>query len=74
MEKEVVTKQLIATCINNELHKDVLKAGDIHWKKPDSSGANWYIESKNKDIEQTLKPVLKHIKEIEAKFRINNEG
>jgi len=74
MEKEIVTKQLIATYINNKLHKDLITAADIHWKKPDASGANWYIEPKNKDLDETLQPVLTHVDDIKTKFRIKDEG
>jgi len=74
MEKEIVTKQLIATCINNKLHKDLISAGDIHWKTPDASGANWYIEPKNKDLDETLQPVLTHVEDIKTKFIIKDEG
>ena len=74
MEKEIVTKQLIATCINNKLHKDLITAGDIHWKMPDASGANWYLEPKNRNLDETLKPVLTHVEEIKTKFIIKDEG
>ena len=74
MEKEIVTKQLIATYINNKLHKDLIAATDIHWKAPDTSGVNWYIEPKNKDLDGTLQPVLTDLEEIKTKFRIKDEG
>ena len=73
MEKETVTKQLLASCINNELKKEVIFSQDIHWQKTDDTGVNWYIQSKDDQLNQILDPVKTHIDNIKLKFNINDE-
>ena len=73
MEKETVTKQLLASCINNELKKEVIFSQDIHWQKTDDNGVNWYIQSKDDQLHQILDPVKTHIDNIKLKFNINDE-
>ncbi len=73
MEKEIVTKQLIASSINNELKKDVIFSQDIHWQKSDDKGVNWYIQSKDDQLNQVLDTVKTHIDNIKLKFNINDE-
>jgi len=73
MEKETVTKQLLASCINNELKKEVIFSQDIHWQKTDDNGVNWYIQSKDDQLNQILDPVKTHIDNIKLKFNINDE-
>ena len=73
MEKETVTKQLLASCINNELKKEVIFSQDIHWQKTDDNGVNWFIQSKNDQLNQILDPVKTHIDNIKLKFNINDE-
>ena len=73
MEKETVTKQLLASSINNELKKEVISSNDIHWQKTDVNGINWYIQSKDDLLNQTLEPVKTHIEIIKLKFFIQDE-
>lgn len=73
MEKEIVTKQLIASCINNELKKEVILPQDIHWQKTDDNGVNWYIQSKDDQLNQILDPIKTHIDNIKLKFIISDE-
>ena len=73
MEKETVTKQLLASCINNELKKEIIYSHDIHWQKTDDNGVNWYIQSKDDQLNQILDPVKTHIDNIKLKFNINDE-
>lgn len=73
MEKETVTKQLLASCINNELKKEVISSHDINWQKTDDNGVNWYIQSKDDQLNQVLDPVKTHIDNIKLKFNINDE-
>jgi len=74
MEKEIVTKQLIATYINNKLHQNLVTVADIHWKMPDMSGVNWCIEPRNKELVKTLQTVQMYLEDIKTKFKIKDEG
>ena len=73
MEKETVSKQLLASSINNELKKEVIFPQDIHWQKTDDNGVNWCIQSKDDQLNQILDPVKTHIDNIKLKFNINDE-
>ena len=73
MEKETVSKQLLASSINNELKKEVIFPQDIRWQKTDDNGVNWYIQSKDDQLNQILDPVKTHIDNIKLKFNINDE-
>lgn len=73
MEKETVTKQLLASSINNELKKEVISSHDIHWQETDVNGINWFIQSKDDQLNQILEPVKTHIEKIKLKFLIKDE-
>lgn len=73
MEKETVTKQLLASSINNELKKEVISSHDIHWQETDVNGINWFIQSKDDQLNQILEPVKTHIEKIKLKFLIMDE-